>query len=143
MNSRKGFSLVELVVVILIIGILAAVAVPRFFSTSDRAVDGSAIQTLAVIRTAIELYTAENDNTLPGQNDDLPEGLDEYLRDSTFPKCPVALKDSSIEYVATDDGSGASTSPTASWKYFKDTGRFIINDASPTKSDPGKQYDEL
>src|SRR3982751_4293904 len=59
-NIRKGFSLVELVVVVLILGILAAVAAPRMFDTASAARDSGTKTSLAVIRDAVELFKAQN-----------------------------------------------------------------------------------
>lgn len=59
MNSKKGFTLVELMVVILIVGILAAVAIPLMQGRIDKAKWSEANATAGTIKTAIRAYVAE------------------------------------------------------------------------------------
>lgn len=140
-RKRSGFTLVELVVVILILGILAAVAAPKMFNASATATDNGLKQTLSVVRDAIELYAAQNQGALPGQSGDLPTDIAPYLR-GTFPTCPVGKKDATITYTTGQDITG-DASPTTSWKYSKDFGEFIINSTGATASDGSVQYDQL
>ena len=59
MESRKGFTLVELMVVVMIVGILAAVAIPLMRGRIDSAKWSEANATAGTIRTAIRAYAAE------------------------------------------------------------------------------------
>ena len=60
MRKRKGFTLIELMVVILIVGILAAVAVPMMRGRIDSAKWSEGAATAGTIRTAVRVYAAEH-----------------------------------------------------------------------------------
>lgn len=65
-RAARGFTLVELLIVIIIIGTLAAVAIPQFGDASADAKAAALDQNLACVRSAIELYQYQHDNTYPG-----------------------------------------------------------------------------
>jgi general secretion pathway protein G len=76
-NPRRnvGFSLVELVIVIVILAVLSAVALPRV-SRGGKGADVSALaHDLAVIRTAIEIYAAEHHGLHPGNMRDASDSI--------------------------------------------------------------------
>ncbi len=64
LRSRKGFTLIELMIVVAIIGILAAVAIPNFLSMRLKAKTSEAKANLGAIRTCEEAYQVEEDTYL-------------------------------------------------------------------------------
>ncbi|WP_418549646.1 type II secretion system protein [Phascolarctobacterium faecium] len=61
-KNRKGFTLVELVVVIAILGILAGLAIPRFIGATETARGARVIADLRTVESALSMYYAKNGN---------------------------------------------------------------------------------
>ena len=136
MRKHKGFTLIELVVVVMILGILAAVAAPKLLNTSGAASDNAAKESLGVVREAIERYAAEHGGTLPdGTSESTFKGaLTNYIR--SFPKNPIS-NTADVAVVTTTTPTGATA-----WMYNKTDGTFIINSSATTKVDPPNTYDK-
>lgn len=59
--NRKGFTLVEVLIVVIIIGILAAIGIPQFASSIEKAKGGEARSGLGHVQTAEKIYFIENE----------------------------------------------------------------------------------
>lgn len=69
MRSNKGFTLVELIIVIIILGILALLAIPMFTDTSGTAKQSAYKTNLTVMQSSTQLYYYEHGNVWPGMNE--------------------------------------------------------------------------
>src|SRR4051812_16775563 len=67
-SEESGFTLVELLVVMLIIGLLAAIAIPAFFNQRDKAYDANAKEQARTAETAMETYATDNGGVYTGVN---------------------------------------------------------------------------
>jgi prepilin-type N-terminal cleavage/methylation domain-containing protein len=68
LRSIQGFTLVELLIVIMIIGILGGILVPKVGSTIRKAQDGTTRGNLGELRSVISIYYANNDGRFPTDN---------------------------------------------------------------------------
>jgi type II secretion system protein G len=65
-REESGFTLVELLVVMLILGLLAAIAIPSFFNQRDKARDADAKEMVRTAQTAMETYATDNGGSYLG-----------------------------------------------------------------------------
>jgi general secretion pathway protein G len=71
-NRKSGFTLVEILIVVIILGILAAIVIPQFTNASTEARWSSTASLLQTLRSQIELYKLQHGDALP----DLIAGTD-------------------------------------------------------------------
>jgi general secretion pathway protein G len=64
-KSRKGFTLVEILIVVIILGILAAIVIPQFTNASQDARRSALASTVQSVRSQVELYKLQHGDTLP------------------------------------------------------------------------------
>ena len=88
MNNRKAFTLIELMLVVIIIGVLAAMVVPRLAGRSEQARQAAASADIeANIATALDLYELDN-----GQYPTTEQGLAALITKPTSSPVPIDWK---------------------------------------------------
>lgn len=145
-TSRSGFSLVEIVIAVLILGILAAVSVPKYLNyvriTNDRALQIK----LEIVRDAIERYFVDHDQQLPpGPEAQFINEIEDYIS-GPFPSveirsdAPDSYDPDGVKIVGKGSELVADAKPSHGWQYDSTTGQFIINLPVATFVDPTKTY---
>jgi len=67
-RNNKGFTLVEILIVVIILGILAAIVIPQFTEASNDARISALVSDLQTVRSQVELYKIQHLDKFPGWN---------------------------------------------------------------------------
>lgn len=91
-GSNKGFSLIELMIVVVIIGILAAVAIPNYISMQNRAKESSVKANAHSVQLVVEDYSVRHNGIYPALADIVvglfPGGV---YPDNPFTGAPITI----------------------------------------------------
>lgn len=98
MRSKKGFTLVELMVVVIILGILVAIAIPIYNNVTDDAQKKACAANERTLEGAVAMYQAANGGKMPKNLDALKDGG--FIE--AVPTCPV---DGTSKYKLNSNGT--------------------------------------
>ena len=76
-SNEKGFTLIELIVVIAVLGMIASIAIPKVGNITSRAREQADASNVQILQSAVERYNAEN-GEYPDSKDDLEEYINEF-----------------------------------------------------------------
>ena len=151
---NRAFTLVEILIVVVILGILAAVVIPQFVNASDEAQVGNVETQLRTLRTQIQLFRAQSDsNDFPELAEGEADGAvawEPMITAQLLQAAPVNPRTNSSQITATDetgvDGMDAAMADTdVGWYYNVDTGEiwaasFNENYRDPNDDDHGEPW---
>ncbi len=141
-NMAKGFTLVEILIVVVILGILAAIVVPQFTNAANESRVGNVATQVSTIESQLELFAARNNGAYPdlaadGWGD--ADTADTMVGDGYFKEVPTNPFTNSSEINAWPDGTDTDVSviyadDVDGWYYDSDTGNIAA--AAPEAADP-------
>jgi general secretion pathway protein G len=109
-GSRKGFTLIEILIVVIILGILAAIVIPQFSSASTQARTSALQSTVQTLRSQIALYKLQHGDTLPvisGSNWAALTGTSTYNGTTYGPYLPAVPTNSLSNNFLVNNGTSA------------------------------------
>ncbi|MEK7656603.1 MAG: prepilin-type N-terminal cleavage/methylation domain-containing protein [Elusimicrobiota bacterium] len=112
-SAKRGFTLIELMIVVAIIGILAAIAIPKFAELIRKSNEGATKGNLGAIRSALSIYYGDMEGLYPDNPVSLTSGA-KYLATMPTAKTPAYHADSAV--VSLNSGTAAITN-AGGWAY--------------------------
>jgi len=143
MKNRNAFTLLELMIVVAIIGILAAIAMTRFAGVIDRSKEGATRGGLISVRSALDIYYGDNTFYPTDDLDSLTE-QGRYLSNLPIVKLPGTGHPEN-RHVTVGSSSTTAVTDTGGWVYINDPdspayGLVLINCTHLDAQ--GKRWDE-
>jgi type IV pilus assembly protein PilA len=93
-KNQKGFTLVELMIVVAIIGILAAIAIPKFADMLEKSREGATKGNLSSMNSGISLYVSDNQGFTPNTLDNATYTVVVNGQATTYPAFVTQYMDS-------------------------------------------------
>jgi type IV pilus assembly protein PilA len=109
LGREEGFTLVELLVVMLIIGLLAAIAIPSFINQRDKAKDADAKEAARTMQTSVETWATDHDGEYNGLRVPLAADLLEIeptLGNATFQDADITATATSYSVTSESPDTG-------------------------------------
>src|SRR4249920_1412983 len=91
-QDQSGFTLVELLVVMLILGLLAAIAIPAFFNQRNKAKDASAKEAARTAETSMETFATDNGGAYTNASVAALQGIESTLNGANLGVSNLAAK---------------------------------------------------
>ena len=88
-SARSGFTLVEIMIVVSIIGLLAAIAIPSFLRARMRSRVTRVASDLRVFGEGFQMYCLEQGAYPPDTHNTLPSGMEEYIKQKHWDDCAL------------------------------------------------------
>lgn len=126
--NKKGFTLIELMIVVAIIGILAAIAIPKFADLINKSKEGATKGALSSVRSALQVYYGDNEGLFPRDTLGVLTSQAKYITDIPLAKLPATgHSDSKVVVTASTITAAGVTDPDAAsgdsggWLYLNDS----------------------
>jgi len=147
-KNRKAFTLLELMIVVAIIGILAAVAIPKFADLINKSKEGATKGALSLVRSALQVYYGDTEGFFPADDLSILTASAKYINTIPVAKLPTTgHSDTALIVTLSSMTAGAFVGPGApagqleltlgtdggGWAYFNSPavpaiwGTFIVN----------------
>ena len=125
MNNSQGrgagFTLIELMIVVAIVGLLSAIAIPKFGGMLIRSKEAKAKARLGSLRSAVSIYTADNEGRFPSDLSVVTPNYISMIPEIEIPS-PVNHGSSNASRTTMDDWA-----MNEAWVYTSVTGKLIVN----------------
>jgi general secretion pathway protein G len=156
--ERAGFTLIEMLIVVVILGILAMVIIPQISTSTDDAKLSTLQTNLSAMRNAVELYYAQHNSTYPGaalggaadaatafeqqltRYTDFTNTISNvksdvfkfgpYIKGGKLPTNPFNDNNDVVVDNAQNDITVRASDGTTGWKFYAQTGVLIANDGA-------------
>lgn len=127
--SSRGFTLIELVIIIVVLGILAAVAIPKYQDLSGQAKEAQARSAVAAMRSAVTIFYANSAITTGTATWPTLVQLGTYgtVLASAVPKNPYQSSSNAPDSLVTGVTKGTVVGTRGGWAYKESTGEIWLN----------------